>query len=255
MLKGKVEEFLYDFSASNNEADVDLDLEFSAPKTLSASVRYMNDIQDVYTESFVGFTTKPELANKKLRQIAQKLASAIDKNSIKEIKELKEEYGNTPEFLKAQKLLNQNCKTVWNVFDIKDEKIPQEAMKALGITNIPSLDFLLGNTIKCFEKDNCQTTSRTIDSILNNRNLNYTINDIHKYFVSKNAKLNFNTVKYLIEKHKYSEKQLQELKVEKSVIQRALEDLSLKISVKYQVRNIKTFWKSCNISDLIILCK
>ena len=62
-------------------------------------------------------------------------------------------------------------------------------------------------------------------------------------------------MKYLIEKHKYSEKQLQELKVEKSVIQRALEDLSLKISVKYQVRNIKTFWKSCNISDLIILCK
>ncbi len=255
MLKGKVEEFLYDYSVSNNETDIDLDLEFSAPKTLSASVKYMNDVQEVYTDSFVGFTTKPELANKKLRQIAQKLASAIDKNSIKEVKALKEEYGATSEFRKAQKLLNENCKTVWNVFEIKDEKVPHEAMKTLGITNIPSLDFLLGNTIKCFEKDKCQTTSRTIDSILNNKNLNYTINDIHNYLISKKTKLNFNTVKYLIEKHKYSAKQLKELNIEKSVIKEAIKELTFKNSLNFQVRNLKTFWKSYNISDLIILCK
>ena len=253
MLKGKVEEFLYDFSVSNNETDIDL--EFAAPKTLSASVKYINDIQEVYTESFVGFTTNVELANKKLRQIAQKLARAIDNDSVQEIKNLKNEYGNTPEFNKAQKLLNQNCKTVWNVFEIKDEKIPTKAMKALGITNIPNLDFLLGNSIKYFEKDNCQTTSRTIESILNNKNMNYTIKDIHNYLISKKLKLNFNTVKYLIEKHKYTRKQLQELNVNKSIIKEALKDLTLKNSINFQFRNLKTFWKSCNISDLIILCK
>lgn len=253
MLKGKVEEFLYDFAVSNNETDIDL--EFCAPKTLSASVRYMNDIQDVYTDSFVGFTTNVELANKKVRQIAQKLAKAIDENSAKNVKDLKAEYGQSSEFAKAQKLLNEKCKTVWNVFEITDEKVPYKAMKALGISNIPSLDFLLGNTIKYFEKDDCKTTSRTIESILNNKNLNYTIVDIHNYLVTKKAKLNFNTVKYLIEQHKYNIKQLQELNVEKSLIKKALKDSTLNNSVKFQIRNLKTFWKSCNISDLIILCK
>ena len=225
MLKGKVAEFSYDFSSFNKDNDIDIDFGFAAPKTLSAAVKYMNDIQEVYTESFVGFTTNAELSDKKVRIITQKLASAIDQNSVAEVKNLKVEYGNTPEFGKALKLLNEKCKTVWNPFDIKDEKIPKEAMKALGITNIPSLEFLLGGTIKYFEKDNCKTTSKTIQSILNNKNLNYTIEDIHQFLKSKNSHLNYNTVRYLVENHNYNSKKLKDLGVEKTVIKSALCDI------------------------------
>ncbi|MBR1461643.1 hypothetical protein IJ596_08460 [bacterium] len=237
MLKGKVAEFTYDFSSLNKEAESGMDTEFSAPKTLSASVKYMNDVQEIYTDSFVGFTTNFEVANKKVRQIVQKLARAIDENSVDEVKSLKAEYGDCAEFGKAKKLLNEKCKTVWNVFEITEEKIPQEAMKTLGISNIPSLDFLLGNTIKYFEKDNCQTTSRIIESILNNDNMRYTIEDIHNYLISKNAKLNYNTVKYLIEKHHYNKNKLQELKAAKSVIDKALKNTTFKNSAKFCIES------------------
>ena len=239
MVKGKVAEFLYDFSSYiNKEAESEIDLGISVPKTLSDSIRYMNDVQHIYTDSLIGFTTNGELADKKVRQIAQKLACALDNNSTEEVKNLKSQYGDTPEFLKAKKLLNEKCKTVWSVYEINNENIPHEAMKTLGISNIPSLDFLLGNTIKYFEKDNCQTTIRTIEFILNNKNLNYTIDDIHKYLHNKNVKLNYNTVRYLVEKHSYDIKKLQELRADKSVIKEALHNLEFKTSAQYHIKNI-----------------
>ena len=123
----------------------------------------------------------------------------------------------------------KSAKEIWNVFENKNTliKLPKEAMKALGITNQPSLEFLLGNSIRYYEKDGGNTTSVTIYSILNNKNLDYTIEDVHKFLrtaaIKEKLNFNLNTVKYLITEQNYTKLNLQDLGVEQKVISQAVQ--------------------------------
>lgn len=177
----------------------------------------------------------------KMYRLAQELATAIDKNNIDEIKELKALYGDTKDFVKAKKLLNDKCKEVWSVYS--SSNAPKDAMKALGITNQPDLDFILGNSIRHFEKDNGDTTSYIITSTLNNKNMNYTIDDIHEYLIKMNKKekcnYNFKTVSYLISQHKYDNIKLKELGIDDITIAKALKTLKIGKRAKYYINNMK----------------
>lgn len=64
--------------------------------------------------------------------------------------------------------MDKKCKEIWDVFEFKKIKlkIPHAAMKSLGITNQPTLEFLLGDSIHLFEKDNGNSTANIISSIL-----------------------------------------------------------------------------------------
>ncbi len=183
----------------------------------------------IQNENEISFNT--ELSDNLTRRIIQKLANAIDKNSVEEVKKLKFEYGHEKEFKKAQKFLNDKCKQVWNVYD-NPINPPLEAMKVLGITNKPSLDFILNNSIKIFEKDGGNMTARMIESILNNKNLDYTIDDIHKYLcemsLKEKCKYNAQTVKYLILTHNYDKLKLSQIGVNKEFIKEILKSLTLK---------------------------
>jgi len=176
------------------------------------------------------------LYDKLERIITQKLADAIDKNSPCTVKQLKEEYGHLEEFAKAKKFLNQKSKEVWNVY-AKPKNVPKDAMKALGISNCPDLDSLLYTCIKYFEQDGKNSTAVAIDSILNNENIPYTIDDIHKYLEtmhkSKAVKYNFNTIRYLIYKHHYEREKLYSLGADKDTITQAVKSLPLKIRLKF----------------------
>jgi hypothetical protein len=176
------------------------------------------------------------LYDKLERIITQKLADAIDQNSPYKIKQLKEEYGHLKEFANAKKYLNQKSKEIWNVY-AKQKNVPKDAMKALGISNCPDLDSLLYSCIKCFEQDGKNTTAIAIDSILNNENMSYTMEDIHKYLEtmhkSKAVEYNFNTIRYLIYKHHYEREKLASLGVEKEMLNKVLKDLPLKIRLKF----------------------
>ena len=151
-----------------------------------------------------------ELADSKVYQIASDLALAIDKNSSTDVKRIKLLYGDTKEFLAAKTFLNKLCKEVWDVTENKNKKmdVPKEAMKVLGITNKPSLDFLLEDCLKNFEKEDDDTTARIISSILENPNLDYTPEDIFDYlkinYEKKRYKYNFATIKVLAENTDYN---------------------------------------------------
>jgi len=166
------------------------------------------------------------------RAITMELAKALDNNSIQKIKHLKNKYGHLKEFKNAKEFLNKKCKEIWNVYD-NTPNMPQEAMKCLGITNQPNLDFIFGNSLKYYEKDNSDTTSYIISSTLKNENLSYTIDDIHNYFKKSNYKYNFKTVKYLIAEQNYSKEKLYDLKIEKETIDQALKSLPLKYRLKF----------------------
>ncbi len=187
-----------------------------------------------------------ELSDKKVRKIAQKLAKAVDSNSVEEVKRLKEEFRNEKEFVKAKKFLNDKCKQIWNVYD-NPTNVPKAAMKSLGITNQPTLEFLLDNCVKYFEKDGGNATAKTIESILNNKNMDYTIEDICKYLIDKNSKegCNYNpqTVKYLIQKHDYDVEHLIQLGVSKDEIKEILKSVPLKQRVKYSFKNFHALIK------------
>lgn len=217
-------------------------------KTMTDCVKYLstvnkieNDLSGIYFGAGK-FKVNDELSNSKVRYIAQELASAIDENSVAKIKQLKSKFGNDKEFLTAKNFLNEKCKEIWNVFENKDTliKLPKEAMKALGITNQPLLEFLLGNSIRYYEKDGGNTTAVTIGSILNNKNLDYTIEDIHKFLrtaaIKEKLNFNLNTVKYLITEQNYTKLNLQDLGVEQKVISQAVQSISFKNKVKYYVR-------------------
>lgn len=184
----------------------------------------------------IALYTEEGLYDKLERIIAQKLASAIDQNSPYKIKQLKEEYGHLEEFANAKKLLNQKSKEVWNVYK-KQKSVPKDAMKALGITNCPDLDSLLYTCIKYFEQDGKNTTAIVIDSILNNENMSYTIDDIHKYLETmhknKGIKYNNNTIRYLIYKYHYDKEKLAALGISKETLDKVLKDLPLKIRLKF----------------------
>ena len=97
---------------------------------------------------------------------------------------------DTKEFVKAKDFLNKKCKEVWDVFENKNTKLnlPYEAMKTLGITNQPSLETLLADSLKYYEKDNGSTTVDVILSILANENINYTFDDVYEYLKKNNKK-------------------------------------------------------------------
>lgn len=176
------------------------------------------------------------LYDKLERIITQKLAGAIDQNSPYKIKQLKEEYGHLEEFANAKKFLNQKSKEVWNVYT-KQKNVPKDAMKALGITNCPDLDSLLYSCVKYFEQDGKNTTALAIKSILDNENMSYTIDDIHKYLEtmhrSKAVKYNFNTIRYLIFEHHYDYEKLYSIGADKEIINQAVKTLPLKIRLKF----------------------
>ena len=168
--------------------------------------------------------------------ITQKLASAIDQNSPYQIRQIKEQYGHLKEFANAKKFLNHKSKEIWNVYANPDN-IPKEAMKALGITNCPDLDSLLYNCLKYFEKEDRDTTSLAIATILKNKNMPYNMDDIHKYLESmhknKGINYNFNTVKYLIYEHNYDTEKLKSLGIKKETISKAVKTLPLKYRLKF----------------------
>ena len=195
------------------------------PKSLSDYTK----IIDIINDKEISFNT--ELSDLKTRKIIQKLAYAIENNSVKEIKKLKDEYGKEKEFKEAQKFLNKKCKQVWNVY-ANPINAPKEALKALGITNKPSLDDLLGNSVRFFEKDGGKTTAQIISSVLANDNLDYTIDDIHKYLcemhLKEKCKYNEQTIKYLILPHNYNKDKLSEIGADKEFVKQVLKSLTLK---------------------------
>ena len=176
----------------------------------------------------------------KKRKLSKELAAALDNNNADRIKELKSLYGDTKEFAQIKTILNKKCKEVWSVYS--PIKAPIEAMRALGITNQPELDFILGNSVRHFEKDNGDTTSYIITSTLNNKNMNYNMDDIHNYLVKLHKKekcnYNFKTVAYLISRHNYDNNKLKEL-TDDITIEKALKFLNLKIRVKFLANNLK----------------
>ena len=175
------------------------------------------------------------------RKITEELAIAIDQNNVQRVKYLKSKYGELKEFKNAKEFLNKKCKEIWNVYE-PINNLPQNAMKTLGITNQPDLDFMLSNSIRYYEKAGSETTSYLIASILKNENLTYTIEDIHKYLKEMNkkqkCKYNFKTIKYLIEKQNYSNEKLKDLGVESDIISAVLKNLPLKYKLNFWIKKI-----------------
>lgn len=182
------------------------------------------------------FFNDENLYNKLERTIIYELASAIDDNNVQKIKYLKSKYGNLNEFKKAKEFLNEKCKQIWNVYEpIKN--LPKEAMKSLGITNQPDLDFIFENSLKYYEKDDSDTTAYIISSTLENQNLSYNMEDIHKYlknmYIKQDCQYNFKTVKYLICEQNYDKQKLLDLGIQKNIITLALKHLPLKYKLKF----------------------
>ena len=208
------------------------------PKTLSACV----SLEPINNNPYQALFNSDNLYNTLERTIIKELSLAIDKNSVSKVKFLKNKYGHLKEFNNAKKYLNQKCKEVWNVYE-NPQNLPKDAMKTLGITNQPELDFILGNSLKYYEKDNSDTTAYIISSTLKNRNLSYTMDDIHRYLKDmakkSNCKYNFKTVNYLICEQNYTKSKLFELDIDKSTIDFALKKLSLKQKIKYYLNNLR----------------
>ena len=180
-----------------------------------------------------------DLPDRKAMDIAVKLAMAIDKNSVNDIKYLKAKYGSEKEFCVAKEYLDRKAKQVWDVFQDKNTKIsvPREAMKSLGITNLPSLEFMLGDSIKFFESDGGSTTVEIIRFILSNKNLNYTFDDIYSYLLLAHKKycssFNLKTVNYLIQWLDCDVEKLMALGIDKKTIMTALQEFSFMTKLKY----------------------
>ncbi len=244
---------IFDEILSENESIINGVIDFNRKKskqnnTLSSCVKYMDSA--IENENAIGISFgfhnikfNEELSNTKIRYITTELAKAIDNNSVDDVRKIKKEYGNTKEFAKAKDFLNKKCKDVWNVFDNKNNrlKIPAEAMKTLGITNQPSLDFLLNDSLRFYEKDNGTTTVDIINSILDNINIYYTFSDIYSYLKisnkKNNYKLNFKTTKYFIKKLDFDEKKLLDLGIKQETISQALNNLSVLDKLKYLFKN------------------
>lgn len=198
-------------------------------KTLSSCVCASNPLKN---NPYNAFFSDENLYDNLERAITSELAQALDKNSIERIKYLKNKYGHLKEFKNAKEFLNIKCKEIWNVYD-EIKNLPKEAMKCLGITNQPDLDFILNDSLKYYEKDNSDTTSYIISSTLKNKNLSYTMDDIHKYLKKSNCKFNYKTVQYLIKEQNYTKEKLSDLGVEKDTLNLALKSLPLKYKLKY----------------------
>ena len=205
---------------------------------LSSKVRYVDELNNGH------LLLNDELADKTVYKIVCELALAIDKNQPLEVKRIKQRYSSTPEFVKAKIFLNRLCKQVWDVFENRSIKmeIPSEAFKALGITNKPSLEFLLSDSIKYYEKDNGQTTANLIASILENKNLNYTFDDIFEYLKSAHAKekceYNLNTFKCIAKKVDYNKKKLLYLGIQKEQYKQIMKSVPIAKQIGLGMKNL-----------------
>jgi len=183
------------------------------------------------------------LTDKKTARIAYELAVAVDKNSVEDVKFLKRRYGNEPEFLKAKEFLDIKSKQVWDVFENKNstKNIPYQAMKVLGITNLPTLDFLLADSLKFYEKDGGSTSVDIMRSILNNKNLHYKFEDIYNFlrrYSKKNCiEYNMKTVSYLMQSLDYDKAKLNIAGVTDEAIKLALSKSSVFDRIKYFYKN------------------
>ena len=205
----------------------------SEQKTLSSCVCHSSlNINNPYCALFADENLYDNLE----RAITTELALALDSNFVERIKYLKNKYGHLKEFKSAKEFLNKKCKEVWNVYE-NPKNLPKEAMKCLGITNQPDLDFILGNSLKYYEKDDSDTTSYIISATLKNENLSYTIDDIHKYLKEMNkkskCKYNFKTILYLIKEQNYTKEKLADLGADKNTVETALKSLPLKYRLKF----------------------
>ena len=223
--------------------------------SLASCINYVEKINPYANSNFGFLQIEENLRDEKLRTLIYELANAIDKNSIAEVKNLKSLYGTSKEFAQAKNFLNKKCKEIWNVHDNKKQKmkLPKEAMKALGISNQPTLDFLLGNSLKYFEKDNSQTTAKIIQSTLDNVNIDYTFDDICEYLKNAHHKkvfeYNFHTVKYLAQHTKFDKSKLTKLEISKQQIDPIFKTLSFKEKF-YCIKNyyLKMLLKNINLS-------
>jgi len=200
-------------------------------------VSEINGIMKVnpFENSSVGFLQfEDDLRNEKVRTLIYELANAIDKNSGEEVRILKNLYGTSKEFAAAKKFLNKKCKEVWDVSDNRKVKmhLPQKAMKVLGITNKPDLDFLLMNSLKYFEKENSEATANIINSVLKNVNLDYSLNDICEYLKQAHQRkifeYNVHTVKFLARSLDFNRKKLESLGISNRQINNIFKELPLK---------------------------
>lgn len=227
---------------------------FSVHENIPSEFVKINKPAASLAASVSSFTTNPfgvlvfdcDLPDRKAMDIAVKLAMAIDKNSVDDIKDLKIKYGSQKEFCAAREYLNCKAKQVWDVFENRNKKIdvPQKSMKALGITNLPSLEFMLSESVKYYEKDGGSTTVDIMRSILTNKNLDYTFDDIYDYLLSAHKKYcveyNLKTVTYLIEWLDCNVEKLSALGIDDKTIMRALEAFSFKTKLKYLLKgNLK----------------
>ena len=236
---GKTVEEICDIIAKQHTSKICADVSLCGDKKLKTLASVVRCEAPLKNNPYQALFASDNLYDNIERKITEELAQAIDNNSVQRIKHLKNKYGNLKEFKSAKEFLNKKCKEIWNVYeDVKH--LPKEAMKSLGITNQPDLDFILHNSLKYYEKDESKSTSYIIESTLKNENISYTIDDIHKYLKETSKKLkckfNFYTVKYLIEKQNYSKEKLLDLGIEDNTLKRALKELSLKDKLKFYIR-------------------
>ena len=147
-----------------------------------------------------------------------------------------------------QQLYNQQMQQYNEMMDMFNY-MDQAAMKSLGITNQPTLEFLLGDSIHLFEKDNGNSTANIISSILKNDNLTYKIEDIHNFLKKENEHYNFRTVAYLISEQNYDRRKLLELGIKKDTVEQALKTIPIKARLRYCLRN--TVFKAIQIRNIL----
>ena len=156
------------------------------------------------------------------------------------LKYLKNKYGAEKEFSSAKEYLNRKAKEVWDVFENRDKciSVPRNSMKALGITNLPSLEFMLGDSVKYFESDGGTTTVDIIRSILTNKI--YIIQSMIFMIIcclrTKNTAviIILKTVTYLNKQLLDCDvKKLSALGIEEKTIMTSLQSFSLKAKLKY----------------------
>ena len=206
--------------------------------TLTSSLNYIEKINPYAGYNFGILQIEENLRNEQVRNIIFELAKAIDANSELEIKRLKAKYANTKEFAQAKTFLDRKAKEIWNVFDNKNTelKLPKAAMKTLGISNQPSLDFLFEDTLKYFEKENSTTTVEVIKSVLNNINIDYSFDEILKYLKTMHEKrifdYNFHTAKYLSQQLNFDKNKLNNLGITKNQVNEIFKTLSASKKIK-----------------------
>ncbi len=201
--------------------------------SLVSSINYIEKINPYSGYNFGILQIEEKLRNETLRNIIYELAKAIDANSDLEVKRLKVKYGATKEFAVAKKFLDKKCKEIWNIFDNRKTKLelPKKAMKILGISNQPSLDFLFEDCLNYFEKENSTTTVEVIKSVLNNVNSDYTLDDILKYLKTKHEKkvfeYNIHTASFLAKSLNFDRSKLDAIGINKNQMATVFKTLSV----------------------------